>query len=183
VVPEPPRSRKGIWVALGALAVVLLVGGTLLVTVFHHASVALPDQIDGVPRITNQVLSGAANGIVKQAGLNGHKSVAGFYGANQQPEFLMLATEASEPPSSDRQALEAMAGATAGSSTLSVDVSSITTEQRDGVTYDCAPVSGAQVSGAACVWNDGDTIGVVVWFTDRGTPVDFASDVHGAVVS
>ncbi len=49
--------------------------------------------------------------------------------------------------------------------------------------YSCAPLTGSGLSGSACVWNDGNTLGAVVWFTDRGAPAEFASHVHDAVVS
>ena len=53
---------------------------------------------------------------------------------------------------------------------------------RDGATYNCAPITGRGISGAACLWNDGKTLGAVLRFTDKGPPTEFAVIVHDAVV-
>jgi hypothetical protein len=51
------------------------------------------------------------------------------------------------------------------------------------VSFDCAPAIGSEAAGGAiCVWNDGTTFGLLLWFTERGAMIEFVSTVHDAVV-
>jgi hypothetical protein len=160
----------------------LVVLFVVLRAVFAGPSVSAPDQIDGVSRITTGQLADLMDNQIDDAGLGSH-AVGGVYGSPTQPEFLFLAAEGSETADEDRQALEQAAAGLGTSGAITLDTSSITREERTGVTYSCAPIGGSGgLSGAACLWNDGDTLGMVFTFTDRGNPTEFASHVHDAVV-
>jgi hypothetical protein len=55
---------------------------------------------------------GAANGMIDDAGLEKGKTVAGFYGMAGTPEFVVVASEDSEPAGLAKDVLRAVAGAT-----------------------------------------------------------------------
>jgi hypothetical protein len=172
-----------LWIALGIVGVVVVVVGVLSLTVFKSKTVSLPDQIDGVSRISTGPLATLMDRAKQNPGLNGHHTVAGIYGSSGSPEFLFLAVEGSESAAEDQQALQSTAASLGAGGQLGLDMSSLTTKEVDGVSYRCAPLTGGQLTGSACLWNDGDTLGAVITFSDRGDPTGFASDVHGAVVS
>jgi hypothetical protein len=181
-VPAPKRSRRGLWIALGIVGVVVVVIGVLSLTLFKSKTVSLPDQIDGISRITSGPLATLMDRAKQNPGLQGHHTVAGVYGSTGSPEFLFLAAEGSESASQDQQALQSTAASLGSGGQIGLDMSSLTTKDQDGVTYRCAPLTG-QLTGSACLWNDGDTLGAVITFSDRGDPTEFASHVHDAVVS
>jgi hypothetical protein len=179
----PRKSRRGLWIGIGIAAVVVIViAGVLSVTVFKTKTVSLPDQIDGVSRISTGPLATLMDRAKQNPGLKGHHTVAGIYGSAGAPEFLFLAAEGSESAAQDQQALQQTASSLGSTGQIGLDMSSMTTKKVDGVTYRCAPLTGA-VTGSACLWNDGDTLGAVYTFSDRGDPTEFASHVHDAVVS
>jgi hypothetical protein len=171
-----------LWIALGIVGVVVVVLGVLSLTVFKSKTVGLPDQIEGVSRITTGPLATLMDRAKQNPGLQGHHTVAGIYGSTGSPEFLFLAAEGSESAAQDQQALQSTAASLGSGGQIGLDMSSLTTKDVDGVTYRCAPLTG-QVTGSACLWNDGDTLGAVYTFSDRGDPVEFASHVHDAVVT
>lgn len=181
--PEPlaQKSRRPLWIAGGAAVGVLLLA-IVLVNVFNGASVTVPDQIDGVARIKTGPVADAVNKQLSDSGIGGQQAVAAVYGTSGQPEFLFLASEGSESIDEDRAALQAAAKGLGSGGALGLDTSAITKEELDGVTYSCAPITGSGLSGAACLWNDGDTLGMVFTLSDRGNPAEFASHVHDAVV-
>jgi hypothetical protein len=181
-VHAPRRSRRGLWIALGIVGVVVVVIGLLSLTLFKSKTVSLPDQIDGISRITSGPLATLMDRAKQNPGLQGHRTVAGVYGSTGSPEFLFLAAEGSESASQDQQALQSTAASLGSGGQIGLDMSSLTTKDQDGVTYRCAPLTG-QLTGSACLWNDGDTLGAVITFSDRGDPTEFASHVHDTVVS
>jgi hypothetical protein len=191
-LPPPPSEsglpastrRRALWIALGIAAVAGIVGAVLTQTVLKSPrAVALPNEIAGAPRLTTGAMTGAANGMIDDAGLDKGTSVAGFYGMAGTPEFIVVASEDSEAALIARDALRGVAEATDGDSSFAIDAGSITSEKRDGVAFDCAPATGSEAAGGGvCVWNDGTTFGLVMWFTQRGTMIDFASTVHDAMV-
>lgn len=181
-VPPPPRRRRGLWIALGIVGVVVVLAGVLSLTVFKSKTVGLPDQIDGVSRITTGPLATLMDRAKQDPALEGHDSVAGIYGSAGSPEFLFLAAQGTESAAEDEKALRGTASRLGSGGDLGLDTSSLTTKEVDGVTYRCAPLTG-QLTGSACLWNDGDTLGAVFTFSDRGDPTAFASHVHDAVVS
>jgi hypothetical protein len=181
-VPARKRSRRGLWIALGIVGVVVVVIGVLSLTLFKSKTVSLPDQIDGISRITSGPLATLMDRAKQNPGLQGHHTVAGVYGSTGSPEFLFLAAEGSESASQDQQALQSTAASLGSGGQIGLDMSSLTTKDQDGVTYRCAPLTG-QLTGSACLWNDGDTLGAVITFSDRGDPTEFASHVHDAAVS
>jgi hypothetical protein len=181
----PKRSRRGLWISLGVVGVVgvvIVVVGVLSLTLFKSKTVSLPDQIDGVSLITTGPLATLMDRAKQNPGLDGHNTVAGIYGSSGSPEFLFLAVEGSESAAEDRKALQSTAASLGSGGQIGLDMSSLTTKDVDGVTYRCAPLTG-QLTGSACLWNDGDTLGAIITFSDRGDPTQFASDVHDAVVT
>jgi hypothetical protein len=173
-----------LWIALGIAAVAGIVGAVLTQTVLKSPrAVALPNEIAGAPRLATGAMTGAANGMIDDAGLDRGTSVAGFYGMAGTPEFGVVASEDSEWASDPEGVLRAMAGATESDSSFGIDAGSITSEERDGVAFDCAPATGSDASGGAiCLWNDGTTFGLVFWYSQRGAMIEFVSTVHDAVV-
>jgi hypothetical protein len=178
----PKKSYKALWIAGGAVVAVLLLA-VVLVSVMGGDSVSVPGQIDGVSRITSGPLAGVMDKQVHSSGLKGTNAVGALYGTPTSPEFLFIAAEGSESDSEDKAALQAAASSLGSGGALGLDTSSVTKQEVDGITYNCAPVTGSGLSGSACLWNGGGTLGMVLWFQDRGDPVQFASDVHDAVVS
>jgi len=176
-----PKSRRTLWIVCGVVLAVLILG-IVLVTMLGGKSVSVPDQIDGVSRITSGPLSAVMDKQVNGSGLNGTHAVGALYGTPAQPEFLFVAAEGSESNDEDRAALQQAASSMASGGQLGLDTSRIDQQAVNGVTYNCAPITGGGLSGSACLWNDGDTLGMVLWFADRGSPVEFATKVHDAVV-
>jgi hypothetical protein len=181
--PAPaPAGRSG-GRAVPIIAIVAVLGGLLLFRMLTAVSVSVPDQIDGISRITTGPLADDANKAIEQADLATYHAVGGLYGTPDVPDFIFIAAKGTESADEDRQALSSVADGFGSDGSVGIDLDKATTEQLDGVTYNCAPMTGRGLTGAACLWNDGKTLGAVLWFMDKGTPSTFASHVHDAVVS
>jgi hypothetical protein len=178
--PPPTRSRSG--VAKPVVAIVAAFIGFFVFRMLTGVSVSVPDQINGVSRITTGPLGKSADQAIDQADLNSYHAVGGLYGTPDAPDFLFIAAKGTESADEDGQALQSTADGLGSGGSIGLDLDKTTTEVRDGTTYNCAPMTGRGVTGAACLWNDGKTLGAVLWFTDKGPPTDFAVIVHDAVV-
>jgi hypothetical protein len=74
------------------------VGGFLLFRILTAVSVSVPDQIDGVSRISTGPLATQTDQAIKQSGLNDYHAVGGLYGTQDAPEFLFIAAKALRRP-------------------------------------------------------------------------------------
>jgi hypothetical protein len=178
--PAPSRSRSG--AAKAIIAVVAVVAGFLVFRMLTGVSVSVPDQIDGVSRVTTGPLAKSADQTIQRADLHSYHAVGGLYGTPEVPDFLFIAAKGTESADEDRQALQGTADGLGSGGQLGLDLDKMTNEVRGAATYNCAPMTGRGVTGAACLWNDGKTIGAVLWFIDKGPPTEFAAIVHDAVV-
>jgi hypothetical protein len=179
--PAPaPRRRSGYFVP-GVIAAAV-VGGFLLFRVLTGASVSVPDQIGGVSRITSGPLAASAERSFSQADLNTYHAVGGLYGTPAVPDFLFIAAKGTESSDDDRQALQSAADGLGSGGELGLALEKTTVEESDGIRFTCAPITGGGLTGSACMWNDGKTLGAVLWFNDKGSPAAFTATVHDAVV-
>jgi hypothetical protein len=182
--PAPaPVPQKRSMPKAPILIVVAVLAGWFGFRMLTGVSVSVPDEIDGVALMTDGPIVDAADQSFEQSGLNGLEAKWGLYGTSQIPEFLFVAAKGTESSAEDGQALQSVSDGLGSGGALGLDLENVTTEQVDGVTYNCAPLTGQGITGSACLWNDGKTLGAVLWFQDRGVPTEFASHVHDAVVS
>jgi hypothetical protein len=181
--PTPVPARRSGMRALPIVGVVAVVAGLLLFRMLTAVSVSVPDQIDGVQRVTEGSLVNDLERRFETSSFSRYHPVVGMYGTPDLPEFFFVAAKGTESPDADRQAMQQTSDGMGSGGKLSLDLESMTIQTLDGVTYYCAPIKGGIPGGETCLWNDGKTEGEVVWFADRGAPIEFASHVHDAVVS
>ena len=94
-----------------------------------------------------------------QADLNTYHAVGGLYGTPAVPDFLFIAAKGTESSDDDRQALQSAADGLGSGGELGLALEKTTVEERDGIRFTCAPITGGGLTGSACMWNDGKTLG------------------------
>lgn len=160
-VTSRKRSRIVLWLVAAVVGVVVIsaVAGMLLVD--GRSSIHFPDSIVGRSRIDSPTIQGLADGVEKEATVGSLRPQVAFYGTASQPAFMVLAFD--DAPTSDEFAnfWRDFAPSFAGSSGGSVDIGSLVKETRGSTAYECAPYTTPGVSGSVCVWNDGETFGIV----------------------
>jgi hypothetical protein len=160
---------------------ILVAGAAFYRFVLSKPSISFPDTIAGQPLIDPATADALEEQFRQQAGdAVGADVQIGLYGTLAQPAFMVFAFEADIPLNDT--ALTAMAAGMA-SSDVNADLAGSARETRGDTQYVCAPVSSQAFSGTLCLWNDGETTGILIGFDESAGGIDMAEEIHDAVVS
>lgn len=189
-VPGAPGKRKRtvLWVSVGAVALLIVIGIVVAVSLSGGASITMPAAIAGESKLESssaQVLAtGMSETIKKQTGAD---ALAGIYGTEAEPKFLVLAINATPESGDPLEEIGPGIKQSVGAS-YSLDTSNITRRTVGSTSYECAPASVSSSNGtitklSMCTWEDGDTVGVVVGLDPSVDGMDVVAKAHDAVVS
>jgi hypothetical protein len=171
-IPSPPSSsqRSVGWklpasakVGVAAFVVAALAAAAFIFTNQGGGSrIAMPPSIAGAQRIVSPQAQQVEAQIVQLAKRNGVTGKAGFYGIEGFPTFAVVGfdyhiSEEESPEVIFRQFSNGVASANGAS----VDMSTLTNENRAGTAYICARVRG-NVPGSVCMWSETDVVGFVL---------------------
>jgi hypothetical protein len=173
-----------VWGIFMTALVPVIIGVAALIAVTRDSSIHLPDSIAGRTKMTSNTFVGLADGVAKDATVDSMKPEVAFYGTESQASFAVLLYDGAPPLSEFPTFFREFALAFADSSGGSVDLGSSVSESRDSGTYACALFTAPNVQGSVCVWDDTETLGIVVKYGEvtLRTAVDFTADVRQAAL-
>lgn len=159
-MPLPPTSGTGrstfTRIVVGAAAALIAMFGVRAVL---DRGPSLPDVLAGTPRITTQDMKDFEKQMADEGKRSGVEVAAGAYGNGAVPTFVVLLIEGRSVEATDNLFSQFVDGMASGGAT--VDANATQSGERDGLEYRCVPVVAAQIETAACMWRDGDTVGIV----------------------
>jgi len=190
-LPEaPPKKRRTVlWISIAAAVVVLIVVGVVAVVALSGGtSIAMPATIAGESKLQSsgaQVLANGMSETMKKQ--TGAETLAGIYGTEAQPKFLVIAVNAA-PPSGDPLVEMGPGIQQSLGTSATIDTSSITRRTVGSTSYECAPVSVSTTNGSSldlslCTWEDGSTFGLIITLDPSVDGMDVVTKAHDAVVS
>ena len=189
-MPPPKKSRTGLWVGLGILAVFLIVGAVALVVVVlprlqeSDATLSAPQTVAGLTLSTDPTLQSAAeemNTQLKQDLEGATGSVAAFYqDPSDATKLVMVVGVAGRVRSPDAeldQAFSEMSGAGLTATNIhDVDPGSLGGEAR------CGEGSSEGVPVFVCAWADRGSVGMIAFFNrDPAASEELFPEIRGAV--
>jgi hypothetical protein len=159
-MPLPPDTGSG----PSALARVLVGAAAALIAMFGVRAVldrgpSLPNVLAGTPRITTQAVKDFEKQMVDDGKRSGLDVAAGAYGSGAVPTFVVLLVDGRSVEATDDIFSQFVDGMASGGAT--VDANATVRGEHAGLEYRCVPVVAPQIEAAACMWRDGDTVGVV----------------------
>ena len=153
----PKRSLGGMWsIALVTLAVI----GGVVFFLRRGGDVELPQQLGGLPRLSNAQSDLATSQFaagVKSQGIEGDMAL---YGTAEVPSSALIWIRDASVPTTEAGFDSFAEGFNTGIGGVAFDPTTRVTKTIDGVEYVCAPVT-STVPGGMCLWQDGDVFWLV----------------------
>lgn len=187
---EGRRRRIRTWIVIGAIVLAAVVGLSLILLLKGGGpDLSMPESLAGEPQIHGPSVDFIITGAKAQIEKQGVKAVVGVYGSAPQPRFMVMAIDRAVPPGQDP--LQAVStGFSAGmlGASGNIDTSSVRRQTVAGTDYECAPYSissnqtPVQVSADICVWDDGETTGMIMTFDQSVDEESLSTQAHDAVV-
>lgn len=143
-----------------------------------NAPPELPDRIGGSPRVTSETARDFEDQMEKLIEPYGVQAAAGVYGT-AEPDLFALVIEGSTGETTDELFDAFVDGVAASGAT--VDPAS-TSGSRGGAEYRCVDLTAESIQGAACMWREDDTMGIVLrLYADSTVARDQLFALHDAL--
>jgi hypothetical protein len=172
-------TRQGLMPVAAIAIVILIVVG--LGVVGRGPSLTMPENLIGNSRFNGPTIERLQETLESEVGSG---AILGVYGHAGQPRFVVVAVPGGVPP--DRDPIGEFAASVQPPGAATTDLSSRTTRTIGSVTYSCVrfslPPGETSPSGTLCVWDDGDSSGMVGSYDPSLDASVFADDVYAAVV-
>jgi len=186
--PLPLASAQGPQRRIGrAAGIAAAVVGAAVIAWFiglRGPELDFPEAVSDLQRISTAQTEAAADSFRAASEADGLDADMAFYGGGSAPEAALMWIRGTDGGSAGpTEAFDAFAQGFTGGYNGTLETSERTDRMVDGVTYLCAPISGALGAGI-CMWEDGDVTWVLLDVRPGariGETNDLAVSVHDAV--
>ncbi len=186
--PVPAAAPQPSGSAIGRTAGVasVVVGAAVVVwfVALRGPDLSFPESLPNLERISTAQTDAAAESFRAASEVDGLDADMAFYGSGSIPEAALMWIRGTDGGATGpSEAFDAFARGSMGGSYGSVEPSGRTDRLIDGITYICAPVSGA-VGAGICIWEDADVTWILLDVrpgVQIGETNDLAVAAHDAV--
>jgi len=160
-IPAAPPAKKRtlsasrIVVGIVSAALVMFFGNRIFGQPDYH----VPEALNGVARTSDPAAKQLESSLSEEAKKYDLTIDAGIYGPSSAPDFLVIVVNGRAVESADSLFNSMIDGMVQAG--VSVDGEPVT-GNRAGTEFRCVLVNGANASATACMWLDGDNVGIVL---------------------